>query len=56
MALLSALHTFGDPPTLGPIIAVALAYPLYGLIIGFGLVDPIAEYLESKDEESPTSH
>ena len=56
MVLLPALHAFGDPLTLGSIIAVALAYPLYGLIIGVGLVDPIAEYLESKHEESSTSH
>jgi len=35
-------------------IAVALASPLYGLIIGFSLADPIADYLENKQEESST--
>lgn len=54
MALRSAPHTSDDPLTLGPMIAVALASPLYGLIIGFSLADPIADYLENKQEESST--
>ena len=54
MALRSAPHTSDDPLTLGPMIAVALASPLYGLIIDFSLADPITDYLENKQEESST--